>query len=71
MDISHQIMNKIFDFSKNSVYELKSGKCPSKSDIHYMHFGIDSIANIVPKILNKIPSKIKEASSLTVLKSKL
>ena len=36
-----------------------------------MHFGIESIANIVAKIWNKIPDEIKEACSLTVFKIKI
>ena len=70
-NISREIMNKIFDFSKNSTYELKCGSCLSRSNIHSTHFGIESIASIAGKIWNKIPNEIKEASALTVFKSKI
>ena len=70
MNISYEITNKIFDFSKNFVYELRRGKCLSRLNIHSTHFGIDSIANIAAKIWNKIRNE-KEASSYTVFKSKI
>ena len=43
----------------------------SRSNIHSMHFGIKSIANIAAKIWNKIPKEIEEASSLTGFKGKI
>ena len=63
MNISPEIMNEIFYFSKNYAYELRCGNCLSISNIHSTHFGIKSIANIAAKIWNKIPNKIKEACS--------
>ena len=71
MNVSPEIMFKIFEFSKNSVYELRCGNCLARSNIHATHSGIESIAYIAAKIWNKIPNKIKEASSLTVFKSKV
>ena len=71
MNISPEIMNEIFDFSKNYTYELRSGNCFSRSNIHSAHFEIESIANIAAKTWNKIPNEIKEACSLTVFKSKI
>ena len=69
--ISPEIMNGIFDFSKKSTYELRCGNCLSKSKIHSTHLGMEPIANIEAKIWDKIPNEIKEASSLTVIKSKI
>ena len=75
MNISPEIMNKIFNFSKNSAYELRYGNYLSRSTIHSTHFGIESIANIAAKIWNKIPNKSKKQaplqSSLTVFKIKI
>ena len=71
MSISLEIMNKIFDYSKNYAYKLRCDNCLSRSNIHSTHFGIESIANIAAKIWNKIPNEIKEACSLTVFKSKI
>ena len=45
--------------------------CPDQTSILHTHFGIESIARIAGKIWNKIPNEIKEASSLTVFKSKI
>ena len=71
MNISLEIMSKIFDFPKNYAYELRCGNCLSRSKIHSTHFLIQSIANIAAKIQNKIPNKIKEACCFTVFKSKI
>ena len=64
-------MNEIFDFSKNSAYQVRCGNCLSRSNIHSTHFGIDSIANIAAEIWNKLPNEIKEASYLKVFESKI
>ena len=50
MKVSSVIMNKNFDFSKSSAYELRCGNCLSRIAIHSMHSGIESIANIASKI---------------------
>ena len=70
MNVSPEIMNEIFVFSKSYAYELRCGNCLSRSNIHSTDFGIQSISNIAAKIWNKIPNKIKEACSLTRFKSK-
>ena len=71
MNISPEIMNKIFYFSENCAYKLRCGNRLSRSNIYSTHFGIESIAKIAAKIWNKIPNKIKEACVLTVFKSKI
>ena len=64
MNIYPEITNKIFNFSKNSVYEWRRrGVCLSKSISHSTPFGIESIINVATKIWNEIPTKMKEASS--------
>ena len=70
-NVSPEIMNEIFDFSKNYAYELRWGDCLYRSNIHSTHFGTESIGNIAAKIWKKIPSEIKEACFLTVFKSKI
>ena len=64
-------MNEVFDFSKRSACKLGCGNCLVKSNIQSRHFGIKSIANIVAKILNKMPKELKEASSVTIFQSKI
>ena len=71
MNITPEIKNDIFDFSKNYTYELRCGNCLSRSNIRSTHVRIESIANIVAKIWNKIPNKITKACSLTVFKNKI
>ena len=75
MNISPKIMNKIFDFSKNSAYELRCGNCLSRSHIHSTHFWIESIANIeygkkYPKKGIKYLTKSKKHAPLQFLKVK-
>ena len=70
INISLEIMNKIFDFSKDYAYELRCGNSLSRSNIQSTHFGIQSIVDIAAKIWNKISNDFKEASFVTVFKSK-
>ena len=65
--ISPEIMNDIFDFSKNYGYGLRCGNFLSRSNIHSINFGIESIANIAAKVWNKIPNEIKEAWHLILI----
>ena len=71
MNFTSEIMNEIFDFSKNYALELKCRNCLARSNILSTHFGIDSVANITAKVWNKIPNKIKDAGSLTIIKSEI
>ena len=71
MNIFLEIKNEIFHFLKNYAYELRCGNRLSRSNIHFTHFGIESFANIAPKIWNKMLNQIKEACFLTVFKSKI
>ena len=64
-------MNAIFHFSKNSANELRCGNCLARSTIHSTHLGIQSIKNIGTNIWNKIPSENKEATYVTIFKSKI
>ena len=70
MNISPEIMNEIFDFSKNYAYELRCGNCLSRSNIHSMHFGIESIAIIAAKYGIKYLTKPKKHAPLQFLKVK-
>ena len=71
INFSPEIVNKIFDFSKNFAYELRCANCMSRSNIHSTHFRIKFIVNIAANIWSKIPNEIKEASSLTVFKKRI
>ena len=68
-------MNKIFQFSKNSVYSLRSGiqlKKPSINAVrNSLQFGSESTVYLGAKIWELIPEKIKSSKSVDVFKSKI
>ena len=70
MNISPEIINEIFYFSKNSAYEISCGNCLSILNILHI-FEIESIASITAKICDKVPNEIKETTSLTVFKRRV
>ena len=41
--LSPIIMNDVFQFSKNSVYELRSGNYLQRTNIQTVHFGCESL----------------------------
>ena len=53
------------------MVSLRCGNGLCRSNIHSIHFGIESIPNIAAKIWNKIFKEIKETNFLTVFKSKI
>ena len=50
MGISPKIMNEIFQFSKNSVYSLRSGIHLEKPSINTVQFGSESTVYLGAKI---------------------
>ena len=64
-------MNEMFNFSKNSAYELGCGNCLSRSNIHTTHFGIESIANLPLKYGIKYLTRSKKQAPLQFLKVQL
>ena len=69
--ISPTIMNEIFQFFENPVYELRSGiHLPSRKS-RKVFFGTESIINLGAKLWNMIPENIKSSESLNVFKSKI
>ena len=71
MDISPEIMNEIFQFSKNSVYSLRSGIQLEKPSINAVHFGSESTVYLGAKIWESIPENIKSSESADIFKSKI
>ena len=55
MDISAKIMNEIFRFSKNYVYNLRSGIQLEKPSINTVQFGSESTVYLGAKIWELIP----------------
>ena len=69
--ISPTIMNEIFQFFENPVYELRSGvNLPSRNS-RTVFFGAESIINLGEKLWNMVPENIKSSESLNVFKSKI
>ena len=69
--ISATIMNEIFQFFENTVYELRIGvHLPSKNS-RTVFFGIESIMNLGGKLWNMVPQNIKSSELLSVFKSKI
>ena len=69
--ISATIMNEIFQFFENTVYELRIGvHLPSKNS-RTVFFGIESIMNLGGKLWNLVPQNRKSSELLSVFKSKI
>ena len=63
-------MNDVFQFGKNSAYELRSGNHFQRTNIQIVHFGSESIKTLGAKIWDLIPAEIKALKSLTIFKKK-
>ena len=70
MGISPKTMNEIFQFSKNSVYSLRSGIQLEKPSINTSEYGSESSVYIGVKIWELIPKNIKSSKSVDIFKSK-
>ena len=57
--LSPVIMSDVFQFVKNSVYELKSGNHLQRTNIQTVHFGSDSIKTLGAKIWDLISAELK------------
>ena len=68
--ISPTIMNEIFQFFENPVYELRSGVHLPGRNSRTVFFGTESIINTA-KLWNMVPENIKSSESLNVFKSKI
>ena len=69
--ISPTIMNEIFQFFENPVYELRSGVHLPGRNSRTVFFGTESIINLGAKLWNMVPENIKSSESLNVFKSKI
>ena len=65
------IMNKIFQFFENPVYELRSGVHLPGRNSRAVFFGTEPIINLGAKLWNMVPENIKSSESLNVFKSKI
>ena len=71
MGISPKTMNEIFQFSKNSVYSLRSGIQLEKPSINTSEYGSESSVYLGVKIWELIPENIKSSKSVDIFKSKI
>ena len=69
--ISPRVMNEIFQFFENLVYELRSAVHLPSRNSHTVFFGTESIVNLRPKLWNMVSEKIKSSESINVFKSKI
>ena len=65
------IMNEIFQFFENTVYELRSGLHLPSRNSRTVFFGNESIINLGAKLWNIVPENIKSFESFNVFKSKI
>ena len=69
--ISLTIMNEIFQFFENPVYELRSGVHLPSRNSRIVFFGAESIMNLVAELWNMVPQNTKSSESRNVFKSKI
>ena len=70
-DLCPEIMKEIFIFHENPTYNLRSGNHLTRRNIRTTHYGIEIISNLGAKIWDLLPGEIKNASSLSVFKTKI
>ena len=64
-------MNELYNFSQNSVYNLRSGSQLETRNINTVHFGCESTVTLGSKIWKLIPNNIKNSESLAEFKAKI
>ena len=71
-NISPTIMNEIFQFVQNPVYELRSGVHLPTRNSRTVLFGSESIINLRAQLWNMVPVNIKSSESVNYFcKSKI
>ena len=69
--LSPEIMKEVFVCQKNENYDLRSGTHLANRYMHTAHFWTDTITNLGPKLWNLVPDEIKNATPLSVFKSRI
>ena len=70
-DLCPEIMKEIFIFHENPTYNLRSGNHLTRRNIRKTHYGIETISNLGARIWHLLLEEIKNASSLSVFKTKI
>ena len=65
------IMNDVFQFGKNSAYELRSSNRLRRANMQTVHSDSESIKTPGAKIWDLIPAEIKASKSLMIFKKKI
>ena len=64
-------MNDVFQFGKNSAYELRSDNHLQRTNIQTLHFASESMKTLGAKVWGLIPAEIKTSKSLTIFKKNI
>ena len=65
------MLKEIFIFHENPTYNLRGGNHLTRRNVSTTHYGIETISNPGAKIWDLLPEEIKNASSLSVFKTKI
>ena len=71
IEIAPIIMNEIFIFVKNNIYNLRSGMHLSRVNVHSAQYGTESIVNLGAKIWNLVPVHKKDLKALSTFKNQI
>ena len=69
--ISPTIMNEIFQFFENPIYERGKGVHLPSRNSRTVFFGTESIIKLGARLWNMVPENIKSSKSLNIFKSKI
>ena len=64
-------MKQVFISQENENNNLRGGTHLTNTNIHTAHFRPETITNLGPKLWKLVPDEIKNASSLSVFKSRI
>ena len=70
-DLCPEIIKEFFIFHENPTYNVRSRNHLMRRNIQTTHYGIETISNLGAKIWDLLPEQIKNASSLSVFKTKI
>ena len=70
-DLSPEIINEFFELKEPSISLCSQGYYFLNADVKTIHYGIQSIKYLVPKIWDLVPDQIKLCVSLTKCKISL
>ena len=69
--LSLVIMNDVFQFGKNSAYELRSDNHLQITNIQTAHFGSESTKTLGARIWNLVPEEIKASKFLMIFTNEI